>query len=104
MNDREHIRLMSEYGADWPLFGDEGETDPTLLGVSAELATRLRAWQEHFERHFHHEHGWRAPEHATAYTEEGLLLHRLLTAEIGRRADVELILWPALPTQQDPQR
>ncbi len=85
---------MSDYWVGWPLWDHEGAMDPDALDLPAELAARLTAWQEHFEQRFHYEHGWRTPEDAAAYAAEGKALHRLLTREVDRWADVELDLWP----------
>jgi hypothetical protein len=98
--DRRPVRLMSDYGAGWPLWGDRGQLAPSDYEISDELATRLYAWQDHFEQHFDHEQGWRSADDAAAYAAEGTTLQRLLTAEIGRWADVELSLWP-VPAADD---
>ncbi|MFI7644129.1 hypothetical protein [Nonomuraea sp. NPDC049400] len=85
---------MSDYGVGWPLWNSEGAMDPSSLDTPDELAARLNAWQEHFEQRFHYEHGWRSPDDAAVYAEEGKMLQRLLTAEVGRWFNVELDLWP----------
>jgi hypothetical protein len=87
--ERPLVRLMNDYGAEVPLFSSDG-----AVSVSGELDLRLRAWQEHFEQQFQYERGWRATSEAAAHAAEGAALRRLLEAEIGRWADVELDLWP----------
>jgi hypothetical protein len=77
------VRLMSDYGVDWPLWGDEGELQPAALGLSDDLTARLQAWQRLFEERFHYESGWRSAEDAAAYAADGVQLQRLLTAEAG---------------------
>ena len=71
-----------------------GQLDPSDYELSDDLRARLYAWQDHFERFFHDERGWRSPDDAAAYETEGKALQRLLTAQIGRWAEVELDLWP----------
>jgi hypothetical protein len=88
---------MSDYGVGWPLFDDRSALEPSDLELSSELVARLYAWQEHFERHFHYDRGWRSAEDAAAYAREGQQLRRLLAAEVGGRAQVELDLWPIPP-------
>lgn len=85
---------MSDYGVGRPLWDDHGATAPSAFDVPVELAARLRAWQDHFEEHFHFENGWRSAQDATVYVEQGKELQRLLTKELGRSACVELDLWP----------
>jgi hypothetical protein len=85
---------MSDYRVGWPLWDGHGAMDPSALDLPDELAARINAWQEHFEQHFHYDHGWRSPVEAAVYAAEGKALQRLLTATIGDWADVELNLWP----------
>ncbi|MEH0986267.1 hypothetical protein [Micromonospora sp. CPCC 205556] len=94
MTNRRHLRLMSDYGAGWPLWDAQGAVDPSAFDISPALTRRLQAWQEHFEEHFHYDTGWQSTEDAAVYAEEGKTLRRLLAIEIGWRADVELDLWP----------
>jgi hypothetical protein len=91
---------MSDYGAGWPLWGECGQLNPSDHEISAELTARLHAWQEWFERRFDLDRGWRSTGDADAYAEEGRALRRLLVAELGRWADVELDLWP-VPADED---
>ena len=74
--------------------------DPAASGVSADLGARLSAWQQSFEEHFHYERGWRSAGKAAAYAREGRVLQRLVTAEIGSWAVVELDLWPVPASRQ----
>lgn len=94
MGELRSVRLMSDYGAGWPLWASDGVVSPSELGVSEDLAARLSAWQDYFEQHFHHEHGWRSPSDADVYAREAEKLLRLLTAEIGRENHIYLDLWP----------
>jgi hypothetical protein len=91
---------MSDYGAEWPLWGECGGLDPADPELSDDLRARLYAWQEHFEKRYHLDHGWRSRADAEAYAADGRTLQRLLTAEIGRWAIVELDLWP-VPAEED---
>src|SRR5687768_1625290 len=94
MAERRSVRLMSDYGVGWPLWSSDGVVSPAVLGISEGLVARLYAWQDFFERRFHHEHGWRSPDDADGYAREGEELRRLLTAEIGSRDSIVLDLWP----------
>lgn len=84
------IRLSSDYWADWPLWGDEGQLEPSALDLPDPLVARLRAWQDHFEDHHHWETGWRSPEDATAYAAEGRQLQALLTRALDTPIQLDL--------------
>jgi hypothetical protein len=88
------IRLMSEYSAESPLWGHGGVQFPEDLGLSADLGSRLLAWEDHFERHFDHELGWDSLESRKWYGDHVDELVRDLQQELG--PDVELVvdLWP----------
>jgi hypothetical protein len=88
------VRLMSDYWAGSPLWGPGGVQYPEDLGLSADLGSRLLAWEDHFERHFDHERGWDSLESRKRYGDNVDDLVRDLRRELG--PDVELVvdLWP----------
>lgn len=85
------IRIMSDYGST-PLWA-EGCIDTDSVGLSADLVTRLDAWQQLFDEHFHWERGWDTADAATQYTAEGHALLELVSAQLPGYI-VELHLWP----------
>ncbi|MGY1718710.1 hypothetical protein ACI8AG_06665 [Blastococcus sp. SYSU DS0552] len=78
---RRHVRLMTDYGAEWPLW-TVGLTDPGRLGLSEELTARLAAWNELFQEHFHWDGGWRDPDARARFAAEGPRLLRDLRREL----------------------
>jgi hypothetical protein len=95
MVERRQLKLMSDYGADWPLWSDrEGLLAPDAFSLSASLATDLRTWQNLFDCEFHWDSGWRTPEAENRYARAApQLLHRL-RQELGPHVQVTLDAWP----------
>lgn len=78
------VQLMSDYSCGMPLWGDGGLiADPVAeLGISAELADDLAAWQEWWEQHFHDDRGWDSAAARTAYLREAPPLADRLQREL----------------------
>jgi hypothetical protein len=95
MTGGQQVTLMSDYGADWPLWSPpEGLLAPEAFSLSAGLVTDLHAWQDLFEQQFHWDHGWRTPEAEARYAQAApQLLHRL-RRELGPTVHVTLNTWP----------
>jgi hypothetical protein len=95
MADERPVKLMSDYGAGWPLWSaEEGLLAPDALSVSTSLTADLRAWQDLFESEFHWDRGWRTREAEARYARAGPeLLHRL-RRELGPAVPVVLDVWP----------
>ena len=89
------LRLMSDYMCVVPLWGAGGclGNPAATLGVSAKLSDDLLAWQEHFEKHFHHDTGWDHHDQAVAYADEGRRLLARLRRELPSY-DIQIDLWP----------
>ena len=89
------VKLMSDYGAGWPLWtAQEQLTAPDTFSLSASLTADLRAWQDLFEREFRWDHGWRHAEAEARYARAAPeLLHRL-RRELGPDVQVTLDTWP----------
>lgn len=92
---RRTIRLAPDYGRRYPLWETSTETwdvgtatDPQTYCLSSALAASLAAWQQTWEREFHHERD-SDPEVAARWHAEGEELARLLAAEVADYADVE---------------
>src|SRR3954453_14226356 len=95
MADRQRVKLMSDYGAGWPLWcTPEGLLDPESLVLSAMLVADLRAWQDLFEQDFHWDHGWRTLEAEARYARVASDLLYRLRRELGPAVDVTLDAWP----------
>lgn len=95
MAREQRVKVMSEYGIDWPLWSDQdGLLAPDAFSLSSALAADLRAWQDHFEREFHWDRGWRTSEAEARYAKDAPeLLHRL-RRELGSAVHVTLDAWP----------
>ncbi|MGH3588376.1 MAG: hypothetical protein ACRDQ0_18890 [Pseudonocardia sp.] len=89
------VRLMNEYGVDWPLWPKGASELPAAVdeAVDAALAARLRAWAETFDQHFHYEHGWDDARMAAAHRAEGEALRDALAAVLPTPWQVELDYW-----------
>ncbi len=85
---------MSDYWAESPLWGPGGVQHPEVLGLSAELCSRLLAWEDHFERHFDHELGWDSLESRKWYSDQVDELIRGLRRELGPDVELMVDLWP----------
>lgn len=83
------IRLMVEYGVDWPLWGDEGHLEPWELGLSAGLTERLRAWNELWESSHDYGVGWKTRDAQTRFKRGEAMLAADLGREVQSFADVE---------------
>ncbi|PWD50303.1 hypothetical protein C8046_06115 [Serinibacter arcticus] len=72
-DERFHVRVFSDYSAETPVwFGGGLVVDlERVLGVSTELADRLRRLATLFDDNAHWEHGWSSPQAREEY-------HRLL--------------------------
>jgi hypothetical protein len=82
-------RLMCDYCAEWPLWlGDM--RNPEDLALTDGLVVDVKAWQHHFDAHFHWERGWDTEAGKDWHADEGRRLARALEAEIGRDYRVEL--------------
>lgn len=88
-SDRSHIKLMPDYSAGLPLWGDWEE-----LKLPLSLLVRLYRWQRTFDRDFHSQRGWQTPQKREAWAVEAEGLVDDLRAAIGKRADLTVDLWP----------
>lgn len=102
--ERRQIRLFPDYGRDYPLwentvFEDTPEgprvvwdagyaTHPAMYGLSTELSTRLRAWQQFWEDHDVDFNRWDSAENEKAWLDEGEEIARDLATEVSDFADV----------------
>lgn len=87
------IRLMVEYGVDWPLWGDDGPMEPWELGLSRGLTARLREWNDLWETGFHYESGWKEAGDRRRFVHDERLLAAALFDEVRAFADVEVAGW-----------
>ena len=86
------VRLMSDYGAGWPLWAENGLTAASDWELSPALMERLQAWDDLFDGHFHWDRGWRDGGARDAYHRDAPRLLRDLERELPH-ANVELHLW-----------
>jgi hypothetical protein len=90
---RASVKLMNDYGVDWPLWGRDGLAYEGEWLISPELSTRLKAWAANFNAHFHYERGWDGTAKCQEHRTEGISLHQLLSDELGQDFDVTVDLW-----------
>lgn len=87
------LRLTCDYGAESPLWLDgHGMTEPEELGLSRDLAARLRAWAATFNDAYHWEYGWSSTADPVEFAAIGRNLRDQLEQEVGRRYRVRLRL------------
>jgi hypothetical protein len=87
--ERLSIRLMVEYGVDWPLWGDEGPMEPWQFGLSIGLTERLRSWDELWETRHDYDAGWKTKEDQKQFKREEKALAVDLAEEVAPFADLE---------------
>ncbi|MCZ2261637.1 hypothetical protein [Isoptericola sp. QY 916] len=89
------VRLMNDYGADWPLWPKHALELPAAVeeSVGEALGARLRAWAATFDRHYHYLHGWDDRGVAAAHRAEGESLRDALAAVLPEPWRVELDYW-----------
>lgn len=88
-SDRSHIKLMPDYSAGLPLWGDWEE-----LKLPLSLLVRLYRWQRTFDRDFDSDAGWKSSQNRDAWAVDADSLVDDLRAAIGTRADLTVDLWP----------
>lgn len=88
------VKLMSEYGAESPIWTSDGMVSPEDVGLSAPLSADLLEWQDHFERHFHHDTGWNSEPSREWYAEEAERLSQAVARELGNAVELIVSLWP----------
>lgn len=88
------VRLMSDYRAESPVWVGRYLVAPEYLGISADLARRLREWQQLFEEHFDDARGWDSEAIRESYRDHADVLLRDLRAELDPRVELIADLWP----------
>ncbi len=86
------VRLMPEYSAATPLWGDWQRLDLPEL-----LLRRLVMWQADFDFNFGWDHGWKSDAAREAWAAEAAELETSLRRAVGDRARVVVDLWPLEP-------
>ncbi|MGP9722970.1 hypothetical protein ACT3SZ_03005 [Corynebacterium sp. AOP40-9SA-29] len=102
--ERRQIRLFPDYGRDYPLwentvFEDTPEGPRVIwaignlpsaetYGLSTELSTRLRSWQQFWGDHTVEFGSWDSAENEKAWLDEGEEIARDLATEVSDFADV----------------
>lgn len=88
------LRLMPDYGAEWPLWTVDGMVDPKTLGLSEELADDLRVWQELFDANFDPERGWVSVHARQCFRALGRRIYSRLVLETGNAFKIDKRNWP----------
>ena len=87
--DRLSLRLMVEYGVDWPLWSDDGPMEPWELGLSANLTERLRSWQKLWETRHRYDKGWKTKKDRKLFNSNEEALAADLAREVQSFADLK---------------
>jgi len=88
-------RLMNDYLADWPFWGDGEDAGLCAAGnpaLPADLEADIRAWAACFNDQFSREYGWPEEETAAAHKVEGERLHRCVQRALPEH-DIVLNYW-----------
>jgi hypothetical protein len=88
------VILEPDYGAELPLTSEEGMLGWQQTGFSPQLLDQLAAWQEAFESGFHFDTGWRSRQLRDEWATQASELEAAIRAELGRRAELVVHLWP----------
>ena len=100
----QRIRMVNEYGADWPFWDDEGPLDVEDLPLPQELAERVLAWAAGFNGAFDGEQGWRTVALRDAHVAEGRELCAEVQAAVPPQITVELEIWETKVAPPGPVR
>jgi hypothetical protein len=92
MTDKPAVRLMPDYSAPVPLWGDWQR-----LGLPELLLRRLVRWQQDFDRSFHCDHGWASGAARDRWARNAVTLEASLQQAVGDRAEITVDLWPLAP-------
>ena len=87
------IELAPDYGADLPLWGDEGNIPWQDTKFRPELLDRLATWQQDFDTNYHWDTGWRSAQAHDRFARQGEELAADVRAELGTRAELHVRLW-----------
>ena len=93
MTERASLVLTCDYGADSPLWLEEGLVDSEDFALPQRLAERLRAWVIAFDADFDVDRGWRSEEVKAKFEAVGDLLRDEVQAAVGDRFVVRTEYW-----------
>ncbi|WP_146243202.1 hypothetical protein [Curtobacterium sp. MCBD17_021] len=89
-----HYRMMNDYSADWPLWGDDGQCPDGEPALPPRLDADVRQWAADFDGGYSYEFGWQTKARADEHRRRGRGLfgavQRVVEAE-GHT--VELAYW-----------
>lgn len=92
-----HVRLMNEYGVDFPIWARRADDDYSIDDLlSADTAQQLRRWAADFDAHYSFETGWPDQESLRRHRATGQRLAERLRSELGPGFVVELDFWETL--------
>jgi hypothetical protein len=89
--ERSTIRLMVEYGLEWPLWTEGVPLEPWELGLSAGLTERLRGWNDLWATRYDFEKGWATERDRETFARDAVTLATVLADEVRHFADVEVV-------------
>jgi hypothetical protein len=93
-DNRQPVKLMSEYATETPLWQAGEEMAPEEFGLSSDLSEQLLAWQRHFESHYSWQHGWDSVADANWYAVMAETLVNRLRDELASDLRLVVDLWP----------
>lgn len=92
---RRRIKLLPDFGREWPLWEDDHEhdvlniqTSPDDYGLSDDLTRRLRDWFDFWAAHYDPDALWDASSNHAEWHEDGRQIARSLRDEVRGFADV----------------
>jgi L-alanine-DL-glutamate epimerase-like enolase superfamily enzyme len=90
------VKLMNEYGVDFPLWIDGfSEGEAPFSDLPEAVRERLRAWARGFDENFNAFEGWASTASREAHVREARTLLSIVRDALGPDADVTLDLWEA---------
>ena len=99
-----HVKLMNEYGTEFPLWAyDEDEDGPFFREdlVSAEMLRALTHWAEYFDDFYDPESGWPSQDVCRRQFAAGGTLFAALQHDLGPEITVEYRFWETLVQGED---
>jgi hypothetical protein len=88
-----HVKLMAEYGCEFPLWIDFDEALPSSVDDPA-LRARIQRWNDVFLSSFHVDSGWLDESVRQQYAAEGEAIFAALKQHFSDSAEVVYNAWP----------
>ncbi|CAN5370443.1 hypothetical protein BH09ACT4_BH09ACT4_18450 [soil metagenome] len=97
-SSRRTIKLLADFGRDWPLWEDDDENDavnlltsPDDYGLSDELTLRMRVWFDFWAAHYDPDSMWNTSANHARWHQDGRAIASAMRAEVRDFADVKFL-------------